>query len=621
MSWFFNSMHPGDLNVDPIEHEFFATEALGGIADALVRESIQNSLDAAVDDKVRVRFYLGRAEDTARARYLDGLWPHVEASRENSAALPGRKEPLRFLVVEDEGTRGLEGDPGHYDDDPADEGPNDFYYFWRNVGRSRKETTERGRWGLGKTVFAVASRVNAFFGLTKRRDDPRSLLMGQAVLRIHRIEGRRYRPYGYYGQHENGFTTPLDDPEVVERFERDFGLRRHGTGLSVVVPYPDEEITKEKLLESVLCQYFQPILEGRLEVEIKDEHGLSRILREDGLEHEIHRRYPLRSLLPLVELARWGLDPEESAVAELVAPDIGHAPKLTEDLFAPADLERLRRRYDAGQRIALRVGFSIQREGDSPQGAYCHLLMERKAQDQRGEGYFVRKGITIENPRARRPRGVRWILVVNDSTLSSFLGDAENPAHTEWQRSSPKFKKKYHLGPSTLDFVRSIPANVASILSRPAERRDPDLLQNIFSLSSDTAIPSHQLAKPKREGREESTADELVPGILGQDGQLVITRVKTGFRLRGRVDGKTPRRLEVLAAYDVLRGNPFRRYSPLDFRMDKTIAVQMRGGRVATRRENRLEIEIEAPEFDVLVTRFDENRDLRVKVRPLEDGR
>ncbi len=34
------------MSIDPIEEEFFSTEALGSLADALVREAIQNSLDA-----------------------------------------------------------------------------------------------------------------------------------------------------------------------------------------------------------------------------------------------------------------------------------------------------------------------------------------------------------------------------------------------------------------------------------------------------------------------------------------------------------------------------------------------------------------------------------------------
>ncbi|RMF75507.1 MAG: hypothetical protein D6738_03630 [Acidobacteria bacterium] len=71
--WLFAPMRPGDLNIDPVEREFFATEALGGITDALVRESIQNSLDAAVDDRVDVRFALHKVEMDAARGLLDDL--------------------------------------------------------------------------------------------------------------------------------------------------------------------------------------------------------------------------------------------------------------------------------------------------------------------------------------------------------------------------------------------------------------------------------------------------------------------------------------------------------------------------------------------------------------------
>lgn len=622
MSWHFHPMNPGDLNIDPIESEFFATETLGGVTDALVREAIQNSLDAAADDKIRVRFCLAPAAGNAtRECYLADLWSHVEAAHEASTALPNRGDPLRYLVVEDEGTRGLEGDPRQYEDDEGGTGRNDFYYFWRNIGRSRKGSTERGRWGLGKTVFATASRLNSFFGLTVRRSDDRALLMGQAVLKIHRIQDRRYRPYGYYGSQQNSMAIPVDDPAVISEFARSFKLRRSGSGLSIVIPFPDEEITAESLLESVLRHYFHPLMAEKLEVEIEEEGGVLVVLCGELLEREIRRRQSFRHLLPLIELARWGLNPQPDAVAGLAAPAAGRAPKLTEDLFDGADLERLRQRYDAGQRIAVDIRLVVDPLEATPCETGFRLLMERDAQDQRGEGYFVRQGITIENPKARRPRGVRWILVASDPTLSAFLGDAENPAHTEWQRSSPKFKAKYRLGPSTLDFVRSVPANVAALLSRPAEARDPNLLRDIFSLPTDTATPFRQRPEPTPEGSEDRTTEESIPAALGRNGALVLARVRTGFRLRGRLDEEGPRRLEVLAAYDVLRGNPFRRYSPLDFRIDKSIAVQVRGARVVARQENRLEIELETPEFEVLVTRFDENRDLRVKVRPLEEGR
>jgi hypothetical protein len=47
-SWKFRKMNKGEMNVDPIEGEFFSTEALGSLPDALIREAIQNSLDASI---------------------------------------------------------------------------------------------------------------------------------------------------------------------------------------------------------------------------------------------------------------------------------------------------------------------------------------------------------------------------------------------------------------------------------------------------------------------------------------------------------------------------------------------------------------------------------------------
>lgn len=53
--WQFRKMGKGEMNIDPIEGEFFSTEALGSLSDALIREAIQNSLDAAIPgEQVRV---------------------------------------------------------------------------------------------------------------------------------------------------------------------------------------------------------------------------------------------------------------------------------------------------------------------------------------------------------------------------------------------------------------------------------------------------------------------------------------------------------------------------------------------------------------------------------------
>ena len=64
-----------------------------------------------------------------------------------------------------------------------------FFWFWRNVGRSGKVHDARGRWGLGKAVFSKASGINTYYGLTVRDSDSKVLLMGESILRIHKVEG------------------------------------------------------------------------------------------------------------------------------------------------------------------------------------------------------------------------------------------------------------------------------------------------------------------------------------------------------------------------------------------------------------------------------------------------
>ena len=232
-------MRPGEINKDPVEGEFFSTEAIGSINDALVRETIQNSLDAADGTgPVTVCFSFSSDSDSRsdpdRRRYLKGLGPHLAAKHSGLQDHPSSQEPVDYLLIEDYGTRGLQGDIFQYDD--LDDGlkPNDFYYFWRNIGRTRKESTDRGRWGLGKTVFQAASRINTFFGLTVRKDDRRALLMGQSVLRIHKIDDARYEPYGYFGVIEDDLALPIEDESYHCRVFQTFPVQSpRQTGLIV----------------------------------------------------------------------------------------------------------------------------------------------------------------------------------------------------------------------------------------------------------------------------------------------------------------------------------------------------------------------------------------------------
>lgn len=621
--WKFRRMQPGEMNIDPIEAEFFSTEALGSLADALVREAIQNSLDARIGGaRLRVRFTFSTASGPGPAEqangYLAGLWEHLRAARSGVTALPSPDEPLRFVAFEDFGTRGLQGEPAQTEDEEDNGGRrNDFYYFWRNIGRSQKQSTDLGRWGLGKTVFPAASRINSFFAVTVRADDKRRLLMGQSVLKIHKLGSERYYPYGYFGSFERDFALPVEESAFVDRFCRDFAIQRGGAnGLSVVVPYPAADIGPQSVIPSVIGHYFVPILAGDLTVEVAfdgrvqviDRSTLPGLLSAASWEHGPELRQ-------VVDLAQWALAPSPEPRAKTALQPQASAPRWADHLDAEA-AEALREAFNNGRRVAVTVPVWVKPAAGEPVASQFDVFLERDDEMTGAQEVFIRDGITVTGVRGSLQKGVRALVLVRDRALSQLLGDAENPAHTEWQERSPKFKEKYRHGPSVLRFVKHAPREIVRILTRPAEGRDFKLLQHLFSLD----VPTEETLKDPKKGREDKKgtedADPAAVQTMGKDKFFQLQKLYGGFRVSGNKDARGgPRYASVRVAYEVRRRNPFKQYQPPDFDLERPpIQVQTRNAEVLTRKLNAMTFRIDGADFEVTVKGFDPQRDLRVQV-------
>ena len=625
--WKFRPMSRGEINVDPIEGEFFSTEVLGSLPDAVIREAIQNSLDAGLPgETVRIVITFPspgqRLGAEAAARYLHGLREHLDAKDSGLADGVDYGRPMDFLVIEDFGTRGLAGDVR--DDGSRDDAAekNDFYYFWRNIGRAVEGATTRGRWGLGKTVFQAASRINSFFGLTVRHNDNRRLLMGQSVLKIHRSNGRRYAPYGYYGRFEDDFALPVEDPGHIEQFRRDFAVRRADEpGLSVIIPYPDEEIEIESVIRSVINQYFFPILSGDLAVTVAGGAHEQALDGKTLFAYIAGTDWPDRNgLVRRLEFARWCLAQPDAALERLREPPAGRAPKWDEALFEPGQLARLRGRFERGERLAFHLPLWVEPRKQGIEHSHFKLFLERDAGLDRGEDFFIRDGITVTGVSSQRQKGMRVIVSAADRPLSRLLGDSENPAHTEWQERSPKFKNRYNLGPACLRFVKNSPREIIRILSMPAEGRDTRLLRDLFYVD----------LEPGKETRADRRAPGDVPGPGAAGGaeapssapaRLLLSRLKGGFRLSLHPEAQTyPRTIDLQMAYDVRQGNPFRLYRDFDFDLAKP-PIRIEGVHCTFRvaQPNGLKVTAEQPDFQLTVTGFDVNRDLKIKIITTRD--
>ena len=629
IGWHFKAKVPGDTIRDPIHGEFFATDAISEPGMALIREGIQNSLDAGRPGEiVTVRAFLSGQEHAAPpgvfARYFKGARPHLDAPNNGIRRddVPNWKESCPFLVFEDFGTHGLEGDPAEAFRAKSG-GKNHFYHFFRAEGQTDKDSSQRGSWGVGKHVFWRSSRASTVLGYTVRASDDLRLLMGKAVLKCHWV-GDDYCQDGYYGVSRGDgsqFILPIDDSPTIEDFRSAFRLTRdREPGLSIVVPWPDGDVTHESLLKSVIHDYFYPILAGQLHV-LVETPVIRTSLDKDSLLPEVRRIGGLltEELEPLLELADWARSLPDDQKPSLQMPDPTRAWKWDRNLFPDQLIQDLQKRFERLERIAVRVPVAVREKGEPPRESFYDVFAVRDLADTAGRPTFVREGVIIPKVDAPRSRGVRALVVADDGPLTSFLRDAENPSHTEWQYDGSNFRGKYRSGRSDLMFVKRSVHEIVRLLSEMETKEDRILLDDFFYLPAADAVRS----RDQRPGEESGEKSPIPTSTTERPTPFRVPKIHGGFSvLPGDKPVTRPCILEIRAAYDVRRGNPLKRYRTSDFRFEAApirFEPPPQGVEVLQYEGNRLLVEVCDPNFRVHLAGFDPRRDLYVKIEPKEE--
>ena len=214
------------------------------------------------------------------------------------------------------------------------------------------------------------------------------------------------------------------------------------------------------------------------------------------------------------------------------------------------------------------------------------------------------------------------IVSITDSPLTAFLGDAENPAHTEWSEESSHFKGKYQNGAATLRQIRNAVADLCQTLTESADDQDPVLLLDVFSTRTTNGKAGVPVNFPAMSSR---STDSNLLRLKGLSSRPTTTRLfgvtsrKGGFRVASRPNGRmvcAP--LDVFVAYDRRGGSPLRKYVATDFQLNQDpIVIKSHNAIVQVLEPNHLVIYPQRNDFDVVVTGFDVNRDLFLKAHPM----
>ena len=197
-------------------------------------------------------------------------------------------------------------------------------------------------------------------------------------------------------------------------------------------------------------------------------------------------------------------------------------------------------------------------------------------------------------------------LEARHETISRLLGDAENPAHTRWNERAERLRSGWQGGGMVLRRVRAALHELHAIVFDRLDREDADALVDFFS------IP-----KPTRGGKGAT----VVPGRPSDLPEphphpFRIERKAGGFSIlanQGVTPDALPLRLHIRCAYDVLSGNPFRRYSEYDFSFfSSDIQFKKLNADCWPTDCNAFDLVAREAEFCVDVVGFDQHRDIIV---------
>jgi hypothetical protein len=175
-----------------------------------------------------------------------------------------------------------------------------------------------------------------------------------------------------------------------------------------------------------------------------------------------------------------------------------------------------------------------------------------------------------------------------------------------------------------IKFVDDFATELLRRVHSSSNQIDKDILRSYFN---DPGPETPDVEKPPRkEPKEPDDQPGPIPPIppdlpdLPPKAEVRIIPLTDGFTVSATgwpVDSGA--NVEILAAYETAKGDPFSRYQEYDFDFKgKALKREIDGATIVSAEGNRIVISITEPIFQVTVKGFDVNRDLVVRSKILE---
>lgn len=389
---------------------------------ALIRESIQNSLDAVLDRSQPVNVTI----ETKALKVIDfpsffDLREHVEgclsyfSQNSNAKEVFGPMLPyldctsggdtISYIKVSDSNTRGMAYEPGNTNCP--------FYAFVRSKGVSSKENqTSGGSFGFGKAAYFNMSPVRSVF-VSTMLSDGQQIFEGVASLCTHKYKNEKKTSVGYYDN--NNGNPILDADNIPTPFKR----TEPGTSICIMGINPAEKQGAfDEMIDAVLRNFWMAIWMGRLIVSFippdEVENVDKIVISKENLELLIKNRFEE------VDKSTWS------------------------DLHNP-------RPYFEAVINAGREGSNCLHIKDSlPDLGQIDLYIKLNPNVTDKIVYMRKPLMTVYCRKTKTNYGFNGVIVCNGEEVNKKLRDIENPTHDEWDAKNGRNNEIKKVGNKTL---------------------------------------------------------------------------------------------------------------------------------------------------------------------------
>jgi hypothetical protein len=219
------------------------------VIDLLVREALQNSLDAGDPeyDSVDVDIVTGTFDPESFNKYLEGVTEALDARYAG--------HPADYIAVCDSQTVGLTG-PLHFSQIKNNAYGNLLKLVYE-ISKPQEKDGAGGAWGLGKTVyFRVGIGLVLYYSRIRTETGKYEQRLAVSMVENEESKDAILPDYGagvkrgiaWWGQSFEGkenTTIPITDDEEISRILQTFGLEPYKddrTGTIIVIPYIDKDL-------------------------------------------------------------------------------------------------------------------------------------------------------------------------------------------------------------------------------------------------------------------------------------------------------------------------------------------------------------------------------------------